>query len=80
MKLITEALSRAKRRREYCEQMLEKTKRKIWKDELNAINYTISFLREEIRVKTKPLAKAETTDGLVRPDLLLRRTRRSMGD
>jgi len=54
MRLISEALTNAKRRRTYCEQRLEHTGREEWKTELEKIDYLISFLRGEIRMRARP--------------------------
>jgi hypothetical protein len=65
MRLISEALTNAKRRRAYVEDRLEHTKREEWKQELEHINYTIKFLRGQINVKSKPISQAKTSVGPV---------------
>jgi len=82
MRLISEALQNAKRRRTLVQKLAEKTDRQIWKDELGHIEYTIRFLRGEVSLQSKPFAKEASPNVAVRPDLLLRGRRqgRNSGD
>ena len=65
MKYLHDALVLAKMRRAYCQDRLDHTQRKEWALELAHIDYTINFLRGEIRVKSKPQSKAPITAGIV---------------
>ena len=79
MRLVSEALTNAKRRRALVERNAAHTKRKIWEEELGHIEYTIRFLRGEISLHNKPFAKEAASGMAVRPDLLMR-GRRQGGD
>lgn len=65
MKYLHDALVLAKMRRAYCQDRWEHTKRKEWALELAHIDYTINFLRGEVRVKSRPITQAQITGGIV---------------
>jgi hypothetical protein len=51
---LREALSKAKMRMAYCLDRYKHTHRNVWLDEMEFVQYTIAFLRNEINTKDKP--------------------------
>jgi hypothetical protein len=51
---LRDALSKAKMRMAYCLDRYKHTHRRVWLDEMEFVQYTIAFLRNEIGTKEKP--------------------------
>jgi hypothetical protein len=58
---LRDALSKAKMRMAYCVDRYKHTHRRVWLDEMEFVQYTISFLRNEISTKEKPRGFSNAT-------------------
>jgi len=61
--LISEALQRAKMRLAYVQDRIAHTGRDEWLKEEEHVRWTIKFLREEIRVRSRPSVIGGRHDG-----------------